>query len=175
MKLIPVRLEYCFEALKHKMRAAVKHMGGSREICYYFDDEMVSNRFIPNDLPMTDDDCICDLVHAYSQTHTNVFSDLFKKHRDKVLLKKKTVEVTLDNNGFLFDASVVIEKGFYTISISTNNGEDSFTSRFAASSFSEALEKIRIFLNTLEGVSDSLSKHISKLANDRVQELVEWR
>jgi hypothetical protein len=37
------------------------------------------------------------------------------------------------------------------------------------------LEKLRIFINTLEGVSDVLSQNIDEFSNDKVMEKIKWQ
>jgi hypothetical protein len=91
-----------------------------------------------------------------------------------VLLETKTVEVQVENYEVVIGVKIKREKDHYQVLMSANNGEDIITGDFKASTFSDVLEKLRIFINTLEGVSAELSQNIDELSNDKVLERFEW-
>jgi hypothetical protein len=175
MKIIPVEVAYDFEVKKHKMRAVAVHTEKERDISYYFDDKLVSTRTIPSGEFVSDDDYIREILEAYCDSHSDVYADIFNNHVDMVLLLKKEVEVQIENYGVMIEARIEEEKDFYHVLLSTNKGENTISGKFRAASFSDVLEKLRIFINTLEGVSAELSQNIDEFSNDKVEERIKWK
>jgi hypothetical protein len=91
-----------------------------------------------------------------------------------VFLERKNVEVLVENYEVVINAKIRQEKNHYQVILSANNGEDTVSGDFKASNFSDVLEKLRIFINTLEGVSAELSQNIDELSNDKVLERIQW-
>lgn len=172
--IIPIKVEYDLEVMKHTMKAVAEHLELARRITFYFDDKVVSEKAVPPGDFMTDDVCINDIVENYCNTQKGVFVDILKRHSDKVHLISKILDFTIETYGIMMPAHVVVEKGKYTVTVSSESGEDSFTGTFKANNFSEVLEKIRVFTSTLEGISDNLSTHINELASDKVKEWISW-
>lgn len=175
MEIIPVYQEYIFSIMNHKMRAIVEHTGSERQLSYYFDDKLVANKTIPGGEYYTDDDCICEVVDDYRKNHTGVYADIFNRHIDKVYLEEKLLDVRLVNFGIVIKAKVRVVKDFYEVELATEDGDNQFTGRFKASDFPEVLEKMRLFTNTLEGVSAELAQNISILSNDKIEEIIKWQ
>ena len=174
MEIVPIKQEYDFSIMQHTMRAVAEHTQRERKISYYFDKKLVSSKILPAGSYLTDDDYIREIVENYSKNNTGVYADIFKRHSDKVLLTAKTLDVDLVNNGIVIRAHVKVEKEYYNIELSTDSGENMFAGRFKAVSFSEVLEKMRIFINTLDGVSVELAQNINALSNDKIEEIINW-
>lgn len=174
MTIVPVKVEYFFEMMNHKMKAVTVHTEDTREISYYFDEKLISERTISSGELLSDDDVIRNLVENYANNHNDKLADIFKNHRDKVLLTGRSLEIIIENTGISITAFVEIEKEVYKINLSANKGSDVFTGKFAAVNFSEVLEKLRIFNNTLEGLSTKLASRISELSDDQVEQWIKW-
>lgn len=172
--IIPIKIEYQFQINNHTMRASAEHLELARRITFYFDDKIVSEKAVPPGDFYTDDDCISELVENYCRNQTGVFADLLKRHSDKVHLTAKKLEFLIDNYGIKMNASVVVEKGVYHFEVNGAEGVDAFSGTFKADNFSEVLEKVRIFTSMLGGISESFSKHIDELSNDKVEEWIKW-
>lgn len=175
MNIIPVRQEYVFVVLKHTMRAVAEHKNDKRYLSYYFDEKLVATKELTGGDYYTDDDCICEVIDNYRKSNTGVYADLFNRHTDKIFLTEKHLEVELENYGIVLKAKVKIIKDYYEIELKTDNGNNQFSGRFKAESFSEVLEKMRLFTNTLEGVSDELTQKISVLSSDKIEEIIKWQ
>lgn len=173
MDIIPVRQEYIFNVAKHTMRSVVEHIENARKIDYFFDDKLVATKAVAGGDFYTDDDCISEIVEDYRKNNTGVYADLFNRHMDKIFLAKKIIEVKLVNYGIVINAKVEIVKNYYEIELST--GENVFSGKFEAADFSEVLEKMRLFTNTLEGVSSDLAQKINVLSNDAIEAVIKWQ
>ena len=123
----------------------------------------------------TDDDCIREVVDDYKKNKTDVYSDLFNHHIDKIALTKKIIEVDLVNYGIVIKAKVKIVKYYYEIELFTDGGDNKFCGKFKASDFSEVLEKMRLFTSTLGEVSSELAQKITILSNDKIEEIIKWQ
>lgn len=174
MLIIPIKQEYTFSVMSHTMRAVVEHKNDRRYLNYYFDNKLVSVKEREGGDYYTDDDCICEVIDEYRKNNTGVYADLFNRHTDKILLESKFLEVSLVNNGIVINAKVKIVKSCYEIELATDNGDNHFNGRFIAADFSEVLEKMRLFTNTMEGVSVELAHNISLLSNDKIEEVIKW-
>ncbi|MCQ2499279.1 MAG: hypothetical protein MJ133_09895 [Lachnospiraceae bacterium] len=175
MEIIPRRQEYVFSVMKHTMRAVVEHEQDKRNLSYYFDEKLVATKVRDGGNYYTDDDCIREVVDDYRKNNTGVYADLFNRHTDKIYLTTKLLEVDLVNSGIVIRAKVKIVRDYYEIELATDNGNNQFTGRFKAASFSEVLEKMRLFTSTLEGVSFELAQNISILSNDKIEEIIKWQ
>lgn len=175
MEIIPVRQEYIFSVLNHTMRAVVEHVGNKRHLSYFFDQKLVATKEMDSGDYYSDDDCIREVVDDYRKNKTDVYSDLFNRHMDKITLTKKILEVDLVNYGLVIKAQVEIVKDYYEINLYTDGGDNQFTGKFKAENFSEVLEKMRLFTNTLEGVSQELALKINILSNDKIEEVIKWQ
>jgi hypothetical protein len=175
MKIIPILITYYFEVLKHTMRAEAEHSDGVRKIRYYFDEKQVTEKIIPDGHFLTDDDIIREFVDNYSRSHIDMLADIFSKHSDTVHLTKKNMEVLIENYGININVTITETADQYDITMSTEDGCNTISGKFKASNFSEVLEKLRIFINTLEGVSDVLSQNIDEFSNDKVMEKIKWQ
>lgn len=175
MEIIPIRQEYIFSIMNHTMRAVAEHISSVRKLSYYFDDKLVADKVIPGGTIYTDDDCIREVVDDYRKNNSGVYADLFNRHTDKITLTSKLLDVDLVNSGIVIHGKVKISKDYYDIELSTDNGENQFTGRFKAVNFSEVLEKMRLFTNTLTGVSTELAQNISVLSNDKIEEVIKWQ
>ena len=172
--IIPQKVEYDLVVLNHTMRAVAEHLELARKITFYFDDKVVSEKAVPPGDYLSDDDLISELVENYCKSQNGVYADIFRRHSDKVHLVSKKLEFLIENYGIKMAATVIIEKNIYRIHVDGNNGDDTFSCIFRAVNFSEVLEKVRVFTNTIEGISDSLSMHISELATDKVEQWIKW-
>lgn len=175
MDIIPVKQEYIFSVTKHTMRAVCEHKDNKRYLSYYFDQKLVETKTIDGGEYYTDDDCIREVVEDYSKNNTNVYSDMFNRHIDKITLMEKHLEVDLVNFGIVIKAKVKIIKDYYEIELLANDGNDRFSGRFKALDFPEVLEKMRLFINTLGSVSTELAQNISILSNDKIEEVIKWQ
>lgn len=175
MDIIPVRQEYIFSVAKHNMRAVVEHIGDKRYLSYYFDQKQVASKVIAGGDYYTDDDCIREVVDDYKKNKKDVYADLFNRHIDKIALEAKLLEVDLVNYGIVIKSKVKIVKDYYEIELYTDGGDNQFTGKFKATDFSEVLEKMRLFTNTLEGVSAELAQRINILSNDKIEEVIKWQ
>ena len=175
MEIKPIKQEYILSVMKHTMRAIVEHKNDKRFLSYYFDDKLVATRERAGGEYYTDDDCIREVVDDYRKNNTGVYADLFNRHTDKIFLEAKILEVELVNNGIVLKAKVKIIKDFYEIELATDNGNNQFSGKFKAADFPEVLEKMRLFTNTLEGVSIELAQNINILSNDKIEEIIKWQ
>ena len=175
MDIIPVRQEYTFSITKHSMKAIVEHIDDKRHLSYYFDQKLVAQKVVEGGDYYTDDDCITEVVEDYRKNQTDVYADIFNRHIDKVTLTSKILEVDLVNFGIVIKAKVKIVKDYYEIELYTDGGENQFSGKFKAADFSEVLEKMRLFTNTLEGVSQELAQNINILSNDKIEEIIKWK
>jgi len=169
----PIKVEYTMQIREHTMRASAEHLELARRITFYFDDKVVSEKAVPPGDFLTDDDCISDLVDNYCKNKTGVYADLFKRHSDQVHLISKTLEFELENYGIKMTAIVTVKKDTYNVQIKENGG-DFFSGTFRSSSFSEVLEKVRIFTSILTGISNDFSEHINEFSNDKVEDWIKW-
>lgn len=173
MEIIPIRQEYIFSVAKHTMRSVVEHIENARKISYYFDDRLVAEKAMAGGDFYTDDECISEVVEDYRKNNKDVYSDLFNRHMDKIFLVTKLLEVKLVNYGIVIYAKVKVLKDYYEIELI--NGENQFSGKFKAVDFPEVLEKMRIFTNTLEGVSEDLAQKINVLSNDKIESVIRWQ
>lgn len=174
MTIEPCKLEYHLEVLNHTMKAVALHQKDGRKMSFYFDEKLVSERMVPDGDIFTDDECINNLVVEYSKKNVGVFADIFKNHSNKVKLLAKVMEVKIVNYGLEVLAKVTVEKNQYIMELSANEGKDKFLGTFSSGSFSDALEKLRIFTSLLEGVNVDLTNNISELSSDKVEEWIKW-
>lgn len=175
MDIIPVRQEYIFSITTHTMRAVAEHVNDKRHLSYYFDQKLVATKIVDGGEYYTDDDCIREVVDDYRKNKTDVYSDLFNRHLDKISIIEKNLEVDLVNYGIVIKAKVKIVKDYYEIELYTDGGDNKFCGKFKAADFSEVLEKMRLFTNTLEGVSSELAEKINLLSNDKIEEVIKWQ
>lgn len=173
-KITPVKIEYNFKIKEHTLKASTEHFENERKISFYFDNKLVASENVPLGDFLTDDDDIRNLVENYCKNKTGVYADLFKNHSDKVHLVYKTLEFIIENYGMQMNALVTVEKAKYYVEVSGNNGSDVFSGTFMSDSFSEVLEKVRMFTSTLTEISDKFSTHINELSNDKVEEWIKW-
>ena len=173
MEIVSVKQEYIFSVMKHTMRAVVDHIENVRKLSYYFDEKLVATKVVPGGEYYTDDDCISAVIDDYRKNKTDVYADLFNRHIDKISLVAKLLEVKLVNYGIAINAKVKIVKGYYEIELET--GDNKFSGNFKAADFSEVLEKMRLFTNTLEGVSADLTEKIDVLSNDKIEATIKWQ
>lgn len=173
MEIVPVKQEYIFSVANHTMRSTVEHIENARKLSYFFDDKLVVEKAVPGGAYYTDDECISEVVNEYRKNKKDVYSDLLTRHIDKVALVKKILDVKLVNYGIIIWAKVTIIKNYYEIELMA--GENKFSGKFNAVNFSEVLEKMRLFTNTLEGVSDELAQKIDVLSNDKIEALIKWQ
>ncbi|MDO4188539.1 MAG: hypothetical protein Q4D29_06065 [Lachnospiraceae bacterium] len=173
MEIVPVRQEYVFSVTTHTMRAVVEHSDNERKLSYYFDQKLVATKVMDGGEYYTDDDCIHEVVEDYRKNKKDVYSDLLNRHIDKIFLSAKLLEVNLVNFGIVINAKVKIVKDFYEIEL--NTGENQFSGKFKATDFSEVLEKMRLFINTLEGVSADLAQKINILSTDKIEAVIKWQ
>jgi len=174
MEIIPKSLEYHFEACNHKMTIMVDHEDKGRNIGFFFDEKLISRKMEPKGHYTEDDDCIEEIVETYCKNNKGVFSDLIKNHSDKIRLTDKVREVVINSNGVLIDTTIHERYGEYKISMSGHKGEDKLNCSFKANDFSEALEKFRYFMSTLEEVKEDLVSNIDELSDDKVEKWIKW-
>ena len=174
MEILPVKQEYIFSVISHKMRAVVEHISDERHLNYFFDDKLVATKIVPGGEYYTDDDCIKEVVDDYKKNKQDVYADLFNNHIDKIRLSEKRLELNLISYGITLNTKVKIVKNYYEIEISTLNGDDQFSGKFKADNFSEVLEKMRLFTNVLEGLSAELAQQINLLSNDKIAARIDW-
>lgn len=175
MEIVPIKQEYDFSIGKHTMRAVAEHTDAIRKLSYYFDQKLVATKEISGGDYYTDDDCIREVIEEYKQRSTGAYADIFNNHIDRVYLVTKMLEVNLVNYGIVLNAKVKITKDTYEIDLRTDSGDNQVSGKFKAADFSEVLEKMRLFTNTLEGVSAELAQKISILANDKIEEVIKWQ
>lgn len=175
MEIIPIRQEYIFSVMKHTMRASVEHTADNRIFRYYFDDRLVSEKTSVAGDFYTDDDCIRDVIDEYRKTNNDAYADLFNRHIDKVTLSARLLELELVNSGIVIKSKVKTVKDYYEVELSTDNGDNVFSGKIRAVNFPEVLEKIRLFTNTLEGISTKLTQCINELSNDKIEEIINWQ
>lgn len=173
MEIIPERQEYIFSVMNHTMRSVVEHMHNMRKISYFFDEKMVAQKNVPGGEFYTDDECISEVVQDYRRHKKDAYADLFNNHMDKVFLAAKLLKVKLVNYGIEIEANIKVFKGSYEIEF--QRGDNYFSSRFNAENFSEALEKMRIFTHTLDGISMEMAEKIHVLSNDKIASAIKWQ
>lgn len=175
MEIVPVRQEYVFSVISHTMKAVVDHVNDERHLNYFFDDKLVATKIMVGGEYYTDDDCIKEVVDDYKKNKKDVYSDLFNNHVDKIRLAEKRIELNLVNFGIVLNTKVKIVKDYYEIDITTGDGDDQFHGKFKATDFSEVLEKMRLFINVMEGVSAEFAQNISLLSNDKIAARIDWQ
>lgn len=173
-KITPIKIEYNLKIKDHAMKACSQHLEDSRMISFYFDEKKVAETTVPPGDMLTDDDVICDLVSKYCKNSASVYADLFRNHSDKVHIVSKHISCVVEDYGVLINADVTVEKGRITTNIVANNGDDTFTGSFKAESFSDVLEKVRLFTMGLSKMSEEFSTHINELSNDMVEKWINW-
>jgi len=169
----PLKIEYKMQIREHIMRVSTEHLELARRIVFYFDDKKVSEKAIPPGDFLTDDDCISELVDNYCNNNTGVYSDLLKKHPDQVHMVSKTLEFEIENYGVKMTATVIVKKDTYHIEVKGNN-DDAFSGTFRSDTFSDVLEKLRIFTGILAKISNDFSSNINEFSNDKVEEWIKW-
>lgn len=175
MEIVPVRQEYVFSVISHTMKAVVDHVNDERHLNYFFDDKLVATKIMAGGEYYTDDDCIKEVVDDYKKNKKDVYADLFNNHMDKIRLAEKRLELNLVNFGIVLNTKVKIVKDYYEIDITTGDGDDQFHGKFKATDFSEVLEKMRLFINVMEGVSAEFAQNISLLSNDKIAARIDWQ
>jgi len=174
MNMQPLSAAYKFFYANHCLEATVNHQETEREVCFYYDKKLISKIQIPNGDLLSDDDYIMKLVEDHCRNSIDAFADLFKNHTDKILLNSKTVNVVIYNMGIEILANVSVYYDRYDLELSTPNGENKIFGSFKANNFSEVLEKLRLFISTLSGVSTNLSAHIDEICDDKIEGFVQW-
>lgn len=174
MEIKPVKQEYILSVANHKMRAVVLHEENARKLSYYFDDKLVEQKVMPGGDYYTDDECISEVVDEYKRNTKGVYADLLNRHIDKVHLVAKLIEVKLINFGIAATVKAKIVKNFYEVEITPEGGEDVISAKIKANNFSEAFEKTRILISTLEGLSAEASQNITLLSSDKIKESINW-
>lgn len=175
MQIKPIKVEYFLEVSGHKLKGSCVHKGGAREVTFFFDNTQVAQKLIPDDSLLKDDDVICDIVEEYCRNQIGTYADLFRNHVDRVRMTAKSIEVMLEYYGIEVFAGVTIEKTRYIVKLSTNNDKDRMVGTFEANSFSDVLEKLRLFTSALDGVAGELTSHINEISNDQVESRIKWR
>lgn len=174
MNIKPVKTEYLLESMGHKLTAILEHKDDVRLITYSFEDRIVTEKEVENGSYWTDDDYIRKVAESYFVEHKGVLQDLFDNHADKIVLKEKTSSFVLDNSGFEIDLTVREVKGVFEVQISSMGGADVLCGKFSADNEAESLEKLRIFLNTMQGINKELTANINEFTNDKVEEYIKW-
>lgn len=175
MNIKPIKMEYYLEVAGHKLNAICIHRDQIRDLRFLIDDvEIFRKREKDGDL-LSDDDIICDVVVDYYNNKSGAYADLFKNHRDRVKLVAKAVEVAVNYCEIDINARVTIEKERYIVKMSTNDEQDKLVGTFAASSFSDVLEKLRLFSGGLSGFAQELTAHLNEIANDEVERRIRWQ
>lgn len=175
MKIIPLKVEYHLEILKHEMKSIVTHKNGKREITFYFDEKTVTKSVLDDSMTLSDDECIVKLVDLYCEKNVNLYSDIFNNHTDKVFLISKEIEAIIENFEMTFEAKIRAEKNAYSFQLSINEGKDVLSGHFESSNFSEILEKMRLYLSTLSGIGEQMTENIDNLSKDKVREAIQWK
>jgi len=174
MIIKPVRAEYLFSIRNHEIRAIAEHSNESRIISFIFDDKFVAKKTIEAGKLLSDDDYIRDIVIEYCQNHIGVYADIFKNHSNKVSLVSKIAVIEIENYGIKLNGIVKVLSDKYEIQMSTENGDDMISGSFTSDNFPEVLEKVRLFIRMLEGLSSELTDNIDELSNDKIEELIKW-
>ena len=174
MEIRPIKQEYVFSVANHTMRAVALHENDERNLSYYFDDKLVARKKMPGGEYYTDDECISEVVDDYRKNNTGVYADLLNRHVDKIRLTAKYLEVDISYMGLTGKAKAKIVKDYYEVEISTYDGGDLICGKIKANSFSEVLEKMRLFVTVLGGVSSELSEKITLLSSDKIEEVISW-
>lgn len=174
VKIIPESLEYNFKVVNHAARATLEHIAGVRKVSYYFDDKLIGEKAIPGGELLTDDDCIVDIVQEYSSANKGVYADLVNNHSEIITLLNKKLRLTVEAGMFTVKFTSLWEKGFFSFSVTSNEGKDTIDCRIEATDFLEAFEKARFLLYGMESMSGEITKHISELASDKVMEFIKW-
>lgn len=174
MEVRPIKQEYILAVANHSMRAVVLHKNNERQLSYYFDDKLITEKSMSGGQCYTDSDCIREVVDEYKKNNKGIFADLLNYHIDKVRLVSKLVELELINFGIPIKAVTKIIKDYYEVEIALKDGTDIFRGRIKADNFPEVLEKFRMFINTLEGVNAELTQNITLLSNDKIEEAIDW-
>lgn len=174
MEVKPIKQEYVFSVEKHTMRAVIMHENNSRQVMFYFNDRLVSQKTVPGGEYYTDDQCVSEIVDAYRKNNVGVYADLFNHHADKIHLTAKIIEFDISNYGITAKASAKIVKDFYEVTMTTEDGNDVISGKIRANNFSEVLEKIRMFMYFLDGMSSEASKNITLLSSDKIREFISW-
>lgn len=170
-----VNIQYISEIRGHILKVEVEHLELARRFSFYFDEKLVSEKAVAPGEFFTDDDCIKDMVQNYCQNNKGVLADLFANHVDQVRLVEKDLEFIIEQYGIKMKAYVVEEKDQYKINVKAENNIDEFSCTIKASNFSDVLEKVRILTSTLSNIEDNFSDKIDEIANDKVEEWIDWQ
>lgn len=174
VKIIPEVLEYDFQITKHTAKAILEHVAGVRKVSFYFDEKLIGDKVIPDGNPLTDDDCIVDIMREFSKTNTGVYADLFRYHSDKITLVCKKIRIKVESGPFRVYFSSTRKKGIVSFSLTTNDGKDKIECQMEANDFMDAFEKSRYLLFGMETMNEKIAKNISELADDKVMEIINW-
>jgi hypothetical protein len=87
----------------------------------------------------------------------------------------KITEVVIENFEIVINVTIREEKNRYQVILSANDGEDRIVGDIKATNFSDVLEKLRIFINTLTSMSTELSQNLDELNDDKVMERIRWQ
>lgn len=175
MNIIPKKITYYFKVKQHTMRAVAEHAESEREISYFFDEKLVSKKTIPSGTILKDDDFIRDILEEYCNHNNGLYADLFNNHSDMVRLEMKITEVVIESFEIVINVTIREEKNRYQVILSANDGEDRVVGDIKATNFSDVLEKLRIFINTLTSMSTELSQNLDELNDDKVMERIRWQ
>lgn len=171
----PINIKYVSEIKDHILKVNVEHLELARRFSFYFDDKLVTEKAVGPGEFFTDDDCIKDMVQNYCLNNKGALADLFANHVDRVRLVEKYLEFIIENYGVRMRAYVSEKKDQYKVNVKAEGNSDEFSCTITASNFSDVLEKVRIFTSTLSNISDNFSNNIDELANDKVEEWIDWQ
>ena len=174
VKIIPESLKYNFKIVNHTAKVLLEHVAGVRKVSYYFDNKLIDEKVVPGGELLSDDDCIDDIVQEYAKTNTGMYADLFNNHKDRINLLSKTMKLTVESGMFKVNFTSTWEKGFFSFSVTSNEGKDTINCKIEANDFLEAYEKARFLLYGMESMNGEIAQHISELANDKIMKVIKW-
>ncbi len=156
------------------MKAEVQHTETSRVIDYYFDEKLIDSKPVPKGDFLTDDDWIHEMVSQYTLTTKGLYCDIISNHSDMIHLTSIVQTATIEHLDFVVDAVITEKKDYFYATVTAPNTGDSLSVTVKASDYSEFLEKLRLLIDTLIGVSNEFTSNISELSNDQIKNRIKW-
>lgn len=177
MNLIPVKMKYTADVKGHALCVNVEYFELYRIFDFYFDNKKVSSKTVQNSsdtLYQNDDVKINEMIKEYCENKKDIFTDIFVRHADSVKLISKELQLKILDGFVELIVDVIVKENLYNISTHTKDNTGKFTGEFVANSFSEVLEKLRLFSGVLGDSNKELGKYIDSFSHDNIKEKYEW-
>lgn len=177
MDFIPVKLIYIANIQGHDLNVTVQYFKAHKSFDFYFQDKKISSKIIKSEgeaLYQKDDVIIDEMIKEYCKNNKGLFTDIFSKHADKVRLKSKEVDAIIREGFIEMNVNFIVKKSLYSITACTNDKSGKFSCQLKADSFSEVLEKLRLFSGVLGSSNAKLGTYIDSFSHDEIKDNFQW-